>query len=408
MPNFAVRSNPSQISQTGTQDALIRNTGTAPVFLDAYSSVSPDNYGLELQPLDSVNWAEGRDLWAVTTPGDVGTLSVLYGAEGVSLGAVSAVVTGDVTATITGPVDAVISGTVPVDVQNAVINADVTGNIIVDSGEVNVGGILTPVVIQGGGQGVLTQGASLAAGASVNIPVTVPSASGSFYAFQIQLVVSGGAHATLPRIIRYTDNSGNSTNVVLPSLVDWAVGRSERHVFTVPCDSPSFDFTLTNVGAVTASYVVSVDGVNVAATIPTTNLGRLLYENDGPLQITPPPTTAIGNIYLPPSFQPYHLLMRANGGATKVVGMNLGYCAANGAFADWLVRAYNTGRNTMGIQLDGLTGTGDFGGYTSGAGMPWGNASTVYIPITGSGRVPRIQFPVAATNANSVHLMLAS
>lgn len=180
MPNFAVNgSTPALISQALTESALLRNTGNSPVYLDAYSSVTSSSYGLELQPFDSVNWGQGRDLYAVCAPGETSALSVLYGAEGVSLGSISAVVTGDVTATIDGPIDAVVTGSV--EVTSGTINAEITGDVTITSGEVNVGGIETPVLVQGGGAilfdgtGTITPGS----GDTINIPAP---ASGLTYA----------------------------------------------------------------------------------------------------------------------------------------------------------------------------------------------------------------------------------
>src|SRR5882757_16568 len=368
MPNFSVRgSSPSQISQTGTQDALIRNTGSSPVFLDAYSSVSESNYGLELQPLDSVNWAKGRDLYAVCSPGNVSTLSVLYGAEGVSLGAVSAVVTGDVTATIDGPVT--ISGTIPVDVQNAVINADVTGNIIVDSGTVNVGGILTPVAIEGGGQVLLNQTATVAAGGVTNINVPVPVNGRTYYAFKVQLQINNAQHATIDRILSYTDSFNNFTTMVRGSLTTLSIGIPYIHEFTVPAQENTLSIQLRNSsGALTTDYTIRVSGVNVGQPTPTTNLGYLLSAAEA-VQVTPPTVAPTTNIWMPPSFQEYRLLIRSNAGLMRLVGMDLGYVNNAGTINQWLVRAYNIGVNTSGIDPANFDFTG--------------NGATSYIPIAG-------------------------
>lgn len=386
MPNFAIRSVPSQISQTGTQDALIRNTGSASVFLDAYSSVSSDNYGLELQPLDSVNWAEGRDLWAVCAPGDVSTLSVLYGAEGVSLGAVSAVVTGDVTATIDGPVTANISGTVPVDVQNAVINADVTGNIIVDSGEVNVGGILTPVTVQGGGAHLQTATATLGVGASVVIPI-VPVASGeTYYGFQIDLQLTSSAHASAVRILEYEDNFGNWTNVVVPPITESQIGRVSEHTFTVPARSSGFSITIRNVGTVQAVYFLDVYGLNVAAPTPTTDLGALKYRSFPITSLTPPTVAPSVVVWIPPSFQKYDLLYRGITAATgHTVGMGLAYVNETGTITDVAGRLYNVFPDQ----------SGDFIGLRN-----------VYIPVAGNGKSGRITYAPNAANDGTFGLAL--
>lgn len=395
MPNFAVNGrSPAQISQTGTQDALLRNTGDKPVFLDAYSSVSSSNYGLELQPFDSVNWAQGRDLFAVCAPGDVSTLSVLYGADGVSLGAVSAVVTGDVTATIDGPVDANILGTVAVDVQNAVINADVTGNIIVDSGTVNVGGILTPVSIEGGGESILTQTGNIGAGAFLNIPIPIPASGRTYYAYKVKLSINNAQHATLNRILSYTDTFDNFTTIVRSSVADQNLSIPYIHSFTVPAQASTFTIQLANAsGALVTNYTVEVSGVNVGQPTPTTNLGYLLNSSET-LNITPPTVAPTVHVWLPASFQPYRLLVRSNGNSLRLVGMDLGYMNSAGTITQWLVRAYNIGTNTSGID----PANNDF----------IGNGATSYIPIAGNGRAARVSFQPFATNVNSVWLSLTS
>lgn len=394
MPNFPVGERPGQISQTGTQEALIRNTGTSSVFLDKQSSVNPLAYGLELQPLDSVNWPTGDDLWAVTAAGTTSSLSVLYGASGVSLGAVSAVVTGDVTATITGPVDANILGTVAVDVQNAVINADVTGNIIVDSGTVNVGGILTPVAIEGGGQVLLNQTATVAAGGVTNINVPVPVNGRTYYAFKVQLQINNAQHATIDRILSYTDSFNNFTTMVRGSLTTLSIGIPYIHEFTVPAQENTLSIQLRNSsGALTTDYTIRVSGVNVGQPTPTTNLGYLLSAAET-LQVTPPTVAPTLNIWLPPSFQGYRLLIRSNAGLMRLVGMDLGYVNNAGTINQWLVRAYNIGVNTSGIDPANF----DF----------MGNGATSYIPIAGNGRAPRVSFQPFGTNVNSVWLSLVS
>lgn len=212
MPNFGVGDVPVQISQTGTQEALIKNVGNETLFLDQYSSVSSANHGLSLAPFSSVNWAEGRDLWAVTAPGTATSVTVLYGATGTSLSEVSAVVTGDVTATIDGPVNANITnasipvtgtvnanvtnavipvngtvnaniqnasipvtGTVNANITNANIDATITGDVVVTSGQVNVGGILTPVQVQGGGAILHSQSGVISPGGSVTVNIPAPA-----------------------------------------------------------------------------------------------------------------------------------------------------------------------------------------------------------------------------------------
>lgn len=393
MPNFAVNGrSPSLISQTGTQEALVRNTGDKPVFLDAYSSVSSANYGLELQPFDSVNWAQGRDLWAVCAPGDTSTLSVLYGAEGVSLGAVSAVVTGDVTATIDGPVDANILGTVSVDVQNAVINADVTGNIVVDSGTVNVGGILTPVSIEGGGEAILTQSGNIAAGAFLNIPVPTPPSGRTYYAFKIKLSITNAQHATLNRVLSYTDTFDNFSTIVRSSVLDQNLSIPYIHSFTVPAQESTMTIQLANAsGALVTGYSIEVRGVNVGQPTPTTNLGYLL-NSSSVLTMTPPTVAPAVNFWIPASFQDYNLLLRTNSTTGVVASMALEYMNSAGTLETFTTRAYNA------------PGYPDVAQLTNSAT----SVASRSIPISGNGRAARIQFPVAAGNSGSVAVALIS
>lgn len=391
MPNFPVGDRPEQVSQTGTQEALVRNTGASSVYLDKQSSVSAGAFGLELQPFDSVNWPTGDDLWAVTATGQVSSLSVLYGASGVSLGAVSAVVTGDVTATISGPVDANILGTVAVDVQNAVINADVTGNIVVDSGTVNVGGILTPVTIEGGGSVLLNQTATIAAGGQVTINVPPPASGRTFYAYKIQLQINGAQHATIDRVLSYIDSFNNFSTIVRSSLLTTAVGIGWIHEFTIPAQESTLGITLLNAsGALTTSYTLRVSGVNVGSPTPTTNQGYLLNACS-PQTVTPPTAGADVIVALPASFQQYYLLARSSPTTADIDTMFLEYYGNNGLVELYLSRAYNTGMNTMGIN----PADGD-----------WEGAQNVYIPISGNGRASRVRFAPAVANQGTVTLSI--
>jgi hypothetical protein len=227
MPNYRVGDTPVQLAQSGARGFLVRNVGTVPVFLEEGSTVSSTAYGLELQPLDSANWPQDKALWIATAQGAVGDISVLYGAEGVSLGAVSAVVTGDVVATITGPVDAnitnasipvtgdvdanitnaivnvggnvdanitnadiAVSGTVDANITNATIDATITGDVVVTSGTVNVGGILTPVVVQGGGVMLLQQTGTVNAATGTTINVPAPTSGNVFFGIGIIVTVT--------------------------------------------------------------------------------------------------------------------------------------------------------------------------------------------------------------------------
>lgn len=391
MPNFGVRDAPSQISQASTQAALIQNTGTSTVYLDEGSSVSSTSYGLEVLPRQSVHWAAGRTLWAVCGSGDESTLSVLYGASGTTLSEVSAVVTGDVQATITGPVDAVIQGTVPVDVQNATINAQVQGNIIVDSGEVNVGGILTPVAIEGGGEGIVHATGTIAASGVVNIPVPVPASARTYYAFKITLSISSPQHSTTPRYISYIDTLGNNTQVARFPSSDFGVGITYVHEFTIPAQEAFFTVQLSNPGTLSTDYILDVSGVNVGSPTPQTNIGGLLNAAE-PITITPPTVGGQSvTVWLPPSFNEYKCLMRTSSTAAVLVGMTLNYLNNAAVAQQYAGRAYSTGVNTTNINAT----NNNFEG-----------AGNVYIPISGNGRVPQFVFPGNTSNSQNVSLGL--
>lgn len=428
MPNFGIGSVAVRISQTGTQEALIQNTGNSTLYLDQYSSVSSANHGLALAPLSSVNWAAGRELWAVCAPGTDTSVTVLYGATGTALSEIAAVVTGDVTATIDGPVNANItnasipvtgdveatitnasipvtgdvnanitngvidvSGTVDANITNAVIDATVTGNIIVDSGEVNVGGILTPVTIEGGGALVHSQSGNLTPGQVLNINVPLPVSGRTFYAFKITVEITSPQHATLPRVIGYTDTFDNFTTIVRYPTADQGVSIPYKHSFTIPAQQSTFTILLRNPsGTLTNGYSVRVDGVNVGSPYPATNIGYLL-NSCSPVQVTPPTSGATVNVWLPPSFQEYKVLMRTASTAAVVVGMTLNYINDAGTLEQYAGRAYSTGVNTTNINPT----NNNFEG-----------AGNVYIPISGNGRSAQIAFPPNVNNSQMVFLAL--
>jgi hypothetical protein len=127
MPVYTInRQSPTQLAQSMGKSAVLKNEGTTNIFLEKDSSVAATAYGIMLRPLDTVSWPPNQDLWAISDADD-GRVSVLYGAQGVALGAVGAVIIGDVTASIDGPVDAYI--------QNGVL--DVQGEVAISSGQVN-------------------------------------------------------------------------------------------------------------------------------------------------------------------------------------------------------------------------------------------------------------------------------
>jgi hypothetical protein len=81
-----------------------------------------------------------------------------------------------------------VAGTVDANITNANIDATVSGNIIVDSGTIQVGGVDTPVMVQGGGEILHTTSGSLAAGVDTNINIPAPP-SGLTY-FGLGLIIS--------------------------------------------------------------------------------------------------------------------------------------------------------------------------------------------------------------------------
>lgn len=271
MPSITIGPIPVRVSQAVTDQATLQNTGTETIYMDTNSAVSSVAYGIQVNPRASLNWGAGQELWAVTESAD-STLSILYGGEGVTVSEVGAVVTGDVTATIDGPVEATIlgtvtvegdvgisgpvtaniSGTVPVDIQNAVINADVTGNIVVDSGTVQVGGIDTPVRVQGGGEVLVNQTANLAAGASVTVNIPAPA--------------SGLTYAGIGVIVRVNSSTGN-IGPLTGTLYNngFAIGSPtafQAHLITGSVDNIGTPEVVQLVAPVGAAFPLRLDLVN--------------------------------------------------------------------------------------------------------------------------------------------------
>lgn len=112
MPSFPLDATPINISQYLTSAGVIQNTGNAPVYLSAQSSVSEYAYDQVLLPGSSIEWPGGT-LWAVAPART--QLAVMYDASGASVGSVAVVgdvsVTGDVS--VDGPVS--VQGTVGID-----------------------------------------------------------------------------------------------------------------------------------------------------------------------------------------------------------------------------------------------------------------------------------------------------
>lgn len=364
MPNFAINgSSPVRVSQASTDAGLIRNTGNSAVFLDKYSSVTSANYGLELQPFDSVNWS-GSDLWAVSAPGDTSTLSVLYGADGVSLGAVSAVVTGDVTATIDGPVDAnilgtvtvdgdvsisgpvtaSISGTVPVDIQNAVINADVTGNIIVDSGEVNVGGILTPVQVQGGGSVLVNTTGTLTPGGSINISIPAPASGLTYAGLGVIVTNTSKSVVNIVPLTCYIYNNGvaiSNPSVFQASIITGTLGEFGACAVTklvVPVGAAfPLRITLDHNGATSnLGYRVIVVGLSYADTL-TRDFGQ--WENGAESEVSYDNAAANSFATIAASFETRQFLLVSPSGT--VGNFNVDVLLSNGTWQGSQLRVQN-------------------------------------------------------------------
>lgn len=318
MPNFGVGDTPVQISQTGTQEALIQNVGNVPVYLDAYSSVSSVNHGLSIAPLSSVNWGAGRDLWAVCAPGQDSSLTVLYGATGTALSEVSAVVTGDVTATVTGPVDANITnatipvtgtvdanitnavigvsgnvnatiqnasipvtGTVNANITNANIDATITGDVNVTSGTVNVGGIDTPVMVQGGGSLLLQTTGALGPGTGATHNVPAPASGLTYFGIGVIVRVTGktvtndvplnvyaynfGFAASNPTTARALLGAGGALNLGafgIPSTVAMVMPMATAFPLRIDLENTG------GVGTGTQNYSITVVGLSYADTFP--------------------------------------------------------------------------------------------------------------------------------------------
>lgn len=237
MPKVAIADAPIQLGQTGMNGAVIQNVGDSTVYADDDSSISALSYGFAIAPRATLNWGTGRDLWVVCGAGERSELSLMFGSTGASLSEVSAVVTGDVNAVVTGTVDVdvqnaslavtgnvtatidnasipvtgnvtatidnasiPVTGNVNANITNATIDAAVTGNIVVDSGMIQVGGIDTPVRVQGGGEVLVDQAGNLTAGSSVTINIPAPA--------------SGLTYAGIGVILRNTSSAGNIAPLV--------------------------------------------------------------------------------------------------------------------------------------------------------------------------------------------------
>lgn len=347
MPNFPVPVSPIRISQALTQPALLQNVGTETIYLDSESSVSPASYGLGLVPRSTVNWPANKELWAMVSA-NAGNLSVLFNAEGVGLAEVSATIDGDV----------------------------------------NIG---SPVIIQGGGQNLVVSTGTIAVGGSASIPVP-PLASGqTFYAYQISLSITSVPGAA-PRIVYYHDSFNNKSVVAMrPSgVLDTEMSFPGRHAFTIPVTANSFDIFLDNVGTLSLDYTLTVSGLNVATPVPTTDTPRILF-NCHPVTLTPPTSGSAFNVWIPPTFNGYTLLMRATPNTADIDAMSLSYMNDSGVLETYVTRAYNVGVNTLGINPT----DGDFEG-----------ANNVYIPIAGNGRTAQISFSSQASNVGNVTLSL--
>lgn len=202
MPNVPITTSPTRISQTVTQQANLQNTGNVTVYLDSHSAVSHFAYGLAVSPRASVNWPADSELWAVTESDD-GVLSVLYGADGVSVSEVSAVVTGDVTAVIEGPVDATITGPVTV------------------SGTVTVGGIDTPVMVQGGGEILYVGSGSVAGSTGVSLNIPAPASGLTYFGLRVFISHNG---PTLAEPLEFSIESNGAGFASSPSIAVASLG----------------------------------------------------------------------------------------------------------------------------------------------------------------------------------------
>lgn len=247
----------------------------------------------------------------VTVQGDVG----IQGNVNVNPVTVDGPVTVEGDVGITGPVS--VTGTVNADVTGAVeitnasINASVEGNVVVDSGTVTVGGILTPVEIQGGGEYMGYYSGTLGSFDEVSIPLSTVAPSGKIYPSLLIKIIGYGTWPNPTQLIinvPYGPSGGLdlcSTSVgegiTGANSADRNFGASHTHQFLVPVIASEYVLELSrDVGS--AGYEIWVFGSSTQVTAPVT---------------TPPPMTTLcapgaGNdmdvdIVVPPSFQPYRL-----------------------------------------------------------------------------------------------------
>lgn len=251
MPSITIGPVPVRVSQAVAQAANLQNTGAATIYMDTNSAVSPLAYGVAMAPRSSVNWSSGNELWAVTDGAET-QLSVLYGAEGTTVSEVSAVVTGDVTATIEGPIEAEITGpvtvngtvnvgnviqteteitntvtttvsgtvdtviTAPVDITGDV-DATITGPVSI-SGAVTVGGILTPVSVQGGGELLLIRNGNVAASGLDVFTIPAPPSGQTYYGLAFRFQMTSGADNATPMSVDVL-NFGSSFEATSQSVM---------------------------------------------------------------------------------------------------------------------------------------------------------------------------------------------
>lgn len=298
MPIVAVNSTASKLTGHLAVEGLITNTGDVTVYLGDEPNVSANNYGIVLAPRQGVNYSPNQSLYAVTASGETSTLSVLYGSS-VSVSPIT---------------EATISGPVTID----------GGNVSID-GDVTIGGIETPVKVQGGGARMRSSVPTITLAPSETRFISVPLlADGQVYpSLTMRIVLVSGVLGA----VEWTLAGDSSAPLCLGTLYRDESLTQEGWVsypetvtfpnFTGPFNASGYLLRLTNLSTVNSIGVnAEVFGSSVLTPVPVTDLseffnwqGERIIPSDGANYFT----------YFPPSHTPYQIVIgRGNINANSV------------------------------------------------------------------------------------------
>lgn len=194
---------------------------------------------------------------------------------------------------VTGPVT--VTGTVNANVAGNV-NAAITGPVSISSGTVNVGGILTPVVVQGGGAILHNANVNaIPAGGSTTITINGPANGTTYYGIDVSWEILTSPAGTTASTVRAYVNGFPGTPIAGTAMRDTSaaeisvIGFSERIDFTVPMRT-TFPLTITidnsNLGG-TVSGFLRVTGTSYASPYPVDNMNGWMGVGSLGARVTP-------------------------------------------------------------------------------------------------------------------------